>query len=148
MRFPHQEGVVGDRTALHRRDLPRTLKSRPSQKNDASSPLSFNFTFAKINAFRTDGVHSLSDILRSVAAIASSPMSSSPNYPSSLDSSPLATSATPPPVPPWSRTSSRSSPGSSYIGFSFHGKLFVSFTMKYVSLLFSFDKLFEPFTIK
>ncbi|KAG5551371.1 hypothetical protein RHGRI_009699 [Rhododendron griersonianum] len=38
MRFPHQEGVIGDRTALHRRDLPRTLKSRPSQKNDASSP--------------------------------------------------------------------------------------------------------------
>ncbi|KAG5534642.1 hypothetical protein RHGRI_022684 [Rhododendron griersonianum] len=38
MRFPHQEGVVGDLTALHRRDLPRTLKSRPSQKNDASSP--------------------------------------------------------------------------------------------------------------
>ncbi|KAG5558330.1 hypothetical protein RHGRI_008305 [Rhododendron griersonianum] len=69
MRFPHQEGVIGDRTALHRRDLPRTLKSRPSQKNDASSPLSFNFAFAKINAFRTDGVHSLSDILRSVAAV-------------------------------------------------------------------------------
>ncbi|KAG5527568.1 hypothetical protein RHGRI_028471 [Rhododendron griersonianum] len=49
MRFQHQEGLVGDRTALHRRDLPKTLKSRLSQKNDAPSPLSFNFAFAKIN---------------------------------------------------------------------------------------------------
>ncbi|KAG5548587.1 hypothetical protein RHGRI_014067 [Rhododendron griersonianum] len=54
MRFQHQEGLVGDRTALHRRDLPKTLKSRLSQKNDAPSPLSFNFAFAKINTHRRE----------------------------------------------------------------------------------------------
>ncbi|KAG5562168.1 hypothetical protein RHGRI_005045 [Rhododendron griersonianum] len=47
MWFPHQEGLTSNRTALHRRDLPRTLKSQPSQKNDAPSPLSFNFVLPK-----------------------------------------------------------------------------------------------------